>query len=308
MATQREHGIIPYQKDERDIYSGLEFNPDAPEPLPDAMYQEPILREIMYLLEDRLITVPGRRDVFLSSNTFICYNRSNLNVRIGPDCYVAFGVDAAAIRGQRLYLPWAAGKFPDFALEVASESTYENDIGDKRRIYETLGIGEYWRFDATGGDLYGEPLIGERLADGAYQRIELTREADGSIRGYSPVLDLILSWEPQPDGEGWLCFYDPATGQRLPSYSTVVASRYAAEERAEAAETQAAADRERAEADRERAEADRERAAAAEEQIAAAEEQAAADRERAASSEEQIAAAEEEIRELREQLRRLREQ
>ena len=301
MATQREHGIIPYQKDDRDIYCGLEFNPDAPEPLPDAMYQEPVLREIMYLLEDRLITAPGRRDVFLSSNTFICYNRSNLNVRIGPDCYVAFGVDAAAIRGQRLYLPWAAGKFPDFALEVASESTYENDIGDKRRIYETLGIGEYWRFDATGGDWYGEPLIGERLADGAYQRIELNRGADGSIRGYSPVLDLILSWEPQPDGEGWLCFHDPATGQRLPSYSTVVASRYAAEERAEAAETQAAADRERAAAaeeqaaaDQERAEADRERAAAAEEQIAAAEEQAAA--------------AEEEIRELREQLRRLREQ
>ena len=241
MTTKAKYSMIPYQLEDRDIYIGLEFNPDDPEPLPDAMYQELALREIMYLLHDHLITVPGRSDVFLSSNTFICYNRSNLNVRIGPDCYVAFGVDAAAIRRRRLYLPWEAGKFPDFALEVASESTASNDVGDKRETYETLGIGEYWRFDPSGGDHYGEPLSGERLVDGRYQRMEISLEDDGSIRGYSPLLGLYLSWEQQQDGDGWLYFYDPASGQRLESYSTVVATRRVAQEQAEVAQERAEA-------------------------------------------------------------------
>ena len=26
-------------------------------------------------------------------------------------------------------------------------STADNDVGDKREVYERLGIGEYWRFD-----------------------------------------------------------------------------------------------------------------------------------------------------------------
>ena len=255
MTTKPKYAIIPYQREDRDIYDGLEFNPDAPEPLPDAMYQELLLREIMYLLDVWLIADPGRSDVFLSSNTFICYNRSNLNVRIGPDCYVAVGVDAAAIRSRRLYLPWEAGKFPDFALEVASETTAQNDIGDKRRIYEMLGVGEYWRFDPSGSEYYGEPLAGERLVDGRYQRIELRQEADGSLRGYSPTLGLYLSWEQQPDGDGWLCFYDPATGQRLRSFREVIADHQAAEDRADVAEERADAAEDRAGAAKERAEA-----------------------------------------------------
>ena len=123
MTTKAHYEIIPYQKEDRDIYAGLEFDPNDPEPLPDAMYQEPILAEFMYLLAHHLVYGPGRRDVFVSSNTFICYDRGNLNRRIGPDCYVAVGVDAAAIRSRRLYLPWEAGKPPDLALEVASVST-----------------------------------------------------------------------------------------------------------------------------------------------------------------------------------------
>ncbi len=141
----------------------------------------------------------------------------------------ALGVDARAIRDRRLYLPWEAGKMPGFALEMASESAAENDIGDKREIYERLGVGEYWRLDASGGGYYGEPLAAEQLVNGRYRPRELAQEADGSLRGYSPVLDLILSWERQEDGNGWLCLYDPAKGQRLESYDAVTAARLAAE-------------------------------------------------------------------------------
>ncbi len=114
-------------------YAGLEYDPDEPEPLPDAMEQDPILRDFMHVLADHCTESDRSPDNFLSSNTILCYDRNNLNVRVQPDCYLAFGVDVRAIRRRKMYLPWEVGKPPDFALEVGSESTSENDIVRKRR-------------------------------------------------------------------------------------------------------------------------------------------------------------------------------
>ena len=230
MTTKPKYAIIPYQREDRDIYDGLEFAPNILDLWPDNMFQEPALLDTIYILKDHLVTSPRRKDVFISGVAFICYDRSNLNVRVGPDCCIALGVDARAIRERLLYLPWEVGKMPDFVLEMASHSTAEYDIGEKREIYERIGVGEYWLFDASGGNLYGEPIVGLRQVDGRYLRIPLTHGADGSISGYSPALDLYLSWERQEeDGEGLLYIYDPATGRRLESYSEV-------KERAESAE------------------------------------------------------------------------
>jgi hypothetical protein len=109
-----------------------------------------------------------------------------------------------------LYLPWEAGKPPDFVLEVGSESTGAQDTGDKREIYAQIGIREYWRFDSTGGEIYGEPLVGEELAGGGYRRIALTTEPDRVLKGYSSALRLWLCWQ-----DGMLKFYDERTGEYL---------------------------------------------------------------------------------------------
>lgn len=241
MTTKPEYRMLPYRREDRDIYAGLEFNPDKKPERPEALYQEPPLNEFNYLLNYYLATATGRRDVLVTGACFLCYDRSNLNVRVEPDCLAAFGVDAAAIRERRLYLPWEAGKMPDFVLEMASQSTARNDVGPKRLLYERLGIGEYWRFDATGGSLYGEPLAGDRLVDGRYQPIELVHQDGGLIRGYSPAINAFLSWEPREEGQhrGWLHISDPATGLRLESYENVMAARQAAEMRAEDAEAEA---------------------------------------------------------------------
>ena len=247
MTTKPKYRMIPYQREDRDIYLGLEFDPGKRPERPEALYQEPPLHEFNYLLNHYLAAATGRRDVLVTGACFLCYDRSNLNVRVEPDCLVAFGVDAAAIRSRMLYLPWEAGKMADFVLEMASQSTARNDVGPKRLLYERLGIGEYWRFDATGGRLYGQPLAGESLVEGRYQPIELTLQDDGSIRGYSPTIDAFLSWEPREEGQhrGWLHIYDPATGLSLESYTALANSRRAAEERAVDAEERAeAAERE----------------------------------------------------------------
>ena len=221
--------MIPYQREDRDIYDGLEFDPGELELWPDNMFQQPALLEAIYLLSDHFVGSTGRQDVLVTGAAFICYDRSNLNVRIGPDCMVAIGVDALAIRERRLYLPWEAGKPPDFVLEWASDSTAGNDIGPKREIYQSIGVGEYWRFDSTGGRHYGVPMIGERLVNGRYEPFDVVAQVDGSVKGYSPTLDLYFTWEPLESGDELVCVHDPATGQRMQPYSEVKARADAAE-------------------------------------------------------------------------------
>ena len=197
-------------------YASLCFNPDEPDVPPDAMLQNPVLDEIKSILALRFTNKYRRSDVFLDSNTFICYDRRNLNVRVAPDLYITFGVDANAIRDRRIYLPWEAGKPPDIAFEFASDTTSEVDMEEKPAKYAQSGIPEYWRLDPTGGDLYGQPLAGERLVNGIYRPIELTTEPDGVLKGYSAAIDLCLCWH-----EDWFYVYDPVTREYLKNFEQV---------------------------------------------------------------------------------------
>ena len=82
-------------------YDSLSFDPDEPESLPDAMFQYQILEEILHVLGTHITTLHPSEEVFRSSNTFICYEPDDLNVRVGPDFYAAFGVDARSHRAKK---------------------------------------------------------------------------------------------------------------------------------------------------------------------------------------------------------------
>lgn len=190
-------------------------------PLPDALEQE---REFV----DVNVTLRGyyahRPNAFVSGNTFVYYDRRDARHNVSPDCYVAFDVDVAALYEANRYRVWAVGKPPDFALEIASPSTAENDLHDKRERYAIVGIGEYWRYDPTGGDYYGEPLVGEYLGDGEYRRFELHPGPDGMVWAHSPTLELDVCYT-----EERLWLYDPATGEWLGNVLEQQAGRLAAE-------------------------------------------------------------------------------
>ena len=185
MTTKQSYKMLPYQLGGEIDFAALDFDPFEPEPLPDAMIQNPYLFDFIPILAGYYDS-NGRPDVFLDSNTFICYDRSNLNVRVGPDFYIAFGVDSHALRQRALYLPWEAGKPPDLALEVASASTARHDITGKRDIYAQVGVPEYWRYDPTGGRLYGEPLAGERLVEGRIPALRVDHRTGRCAQGVQP--------------------------------------------------------------------------------------------------------------------------
>ena len=209
--TDPKPSVIPYKREAIDIYDLIDFIPGEPEAQPDAMLQEPILTEsVIPPLADWLTDGGLDRTVFVSSDTILCSDRSDLNIRIQPDCYVAFGVDVQAIRERELYLPWEVGKVPDFALEVASRTTARRDRTTKRDIYGKIGVPELWLLDGTGGEMHGAPLTGWRLENGEYARIPITAESDGGVSGYSPAIGLRLTFS-----HGRFRFQDPSTGEYL---------------------------------------------------------------------------------------------
>lgn len=202
--------MLPYRKGGPIDYAALDFDPDEFDWPPDHMEQNREIAAVFTVLSAKFTDFHARHDVFIDMGTNVCYDPNNLNVRVAPDVYVAFGVDELAIRPRKIYLPWEVGKPPDWALEVASESTRRVDLNRKPAIYERIGVPEFWRFDATGGRYYRFELNGLRLVDGQYQPIQLTTEPDGILKGYSEVLELSLAWD-----DGWPRFYDPATGSYL---------------------------------------------------------------------------------------------
>ena len=199
-------------------------------PLPDGETQAPVYRRVVGTIQVHFRDVPGVR---VNGNTFIYYVEGNPRRSVSPDCYVVSGLSEAAeqslsLEGNNTYLLWEVGKPPDFVLEIGSESTGDVDTGRKRELYAELGVTEYWRYDPTGGKFYGESLVGERLVDGEYQRIEMSHEMDGRVWGHSDVLNLDLWWD---DGE--LRLWDPVSERWLLSHEEE-------KERADAAEARLA--------------------------------------------------------------------
>ncbi len=201
-------------------------------PLPDGLYQLKYFMEIISILQLFFKDDPR---VAVSGDTFIYYVEGDPYSWISPDCYVALDISMDSIERFNTYRVWEVGKAPDFVLEIGSPSTASNDLGEKRDLYARLGVGEYWLFDPSGGDHYGEPLAGLYLDGGEYSRFEMKSERDGRVWAHSPALNLDLHW----DG-GRLRFYDPASGVWLQSMEEMAARAETAEYRAEYAEARMA--------------------------------------------------------------------
>jgi len=141
------------------------------------------------------------KPVYVSGNLLMYYEQGNIKKCVAPDVFVVFGVSK---KRRRTYLTWEEGNTPDFVLELASPSTFRQDMRRKKKLYASvLTVKEYYIYDP-----YGEInpyFIGFRLIDGEYQEIDFINE-----RLVSEVLDLELG-----ENNGVLRLYDPHTKQWL---------------------------------------------------------------------------------------------
>ena len=152
----------------------------------------------------------ARPDAYVGSDMLMYWQEGNIDKRVSPDVFVAFG--PAKEPERRVWKVWEEGVAADFVLEVTSRSTRGRDEGFKAELYERLGITEYWQFDPT-EDYLSPNLKGRRLnAEGAYEPIPLERR-EGRLLGFSEVLGLEL----RPDGHA-LRLFDPALDEYLPTH------------------------------------------------------------------------------------------
>ena len=231
------------------------------EPLPDGDYQTRWVHDthgaLAYRYEDRA-------DVAVSSDIFMYHlplhgqeprtDRAGRPVypRMAVDVLVSFGVPK---RDRLSYVVADEGKAPDFVLEVASVSTWRRDYGEKREIYEALGVREYFVYDVRPEAV--ERLTGFRLHGGAYEELTRAPIRPGGPPGlHSDVLGL---WA-RLDAQGGLRWYNPATGKNLRTYSEAERDLKAAVRRRDAAiEARRHAEREADAAAEARRQAERER-------------------------------------------------
>ena len=174
-----------------------------------------------------------RRDVYVSGDLLIYYEKGNPRVSIAPDVFVVFGVEK---RERPNYKLWEEGRAPAFVLEVASPSTWRDDLGWKRLVYAQLGVREYWQYDPAGEHLPAR-LQGERLTRSGYVGQPVATAPDGALTLRSETLGLDLRAVPGRE----LRFRDPATGRDLRSHDEEATARLGAETRAAAAAKRAAA-------------------------------------------------------------------
>ena len=184
---------------------------------------DPQLHAIHYAFGALRLYYAARADVYVSADLLVYYEEGNPRVSVAPDTFVVFGVEDR-MRGN--YKVWEEGKGPDFVLEVASPSTWREDVERKPGVYAGLGVREYFLFDPTGEHLMPR-LQGYRLVDGEYERLLAVESIDRTLAMPSEVLGLEL----RANAGGEMRFRDPATGEDLLSHGEEHAARRAAEAR-----------------------------------------------------------------------------
>ena len=196
------------------------------EPMAESDWQYIPLTETVSTLR---IWFLDRPDVYVAGDMLVYYRINDNRTRVAPDVYAVFGASGNHPRDS--WIVWREGKAPDFVLEIASPSTWQRDVTEKRSIYANMGVTEYWRFDPT-GECFTPSLAAERLVDGEYHPMPLTENTEGMLMGHSDVLGLDIC--VLPDLEFRL--YDPVSGHWLRNHREESEARQAAEAARQAAE------------------------------------------------------------------------
>lgn len=142
-------------------------------------------------------------NVYVSGNLLVYYIEGNPAKCFAPDVFVVRGVPKGE---RRIYKLWEEGVAPQIIIELTSRKTWKEDLQTKWRLYEELGVQEYFIFDPE-YDYLDDPLVGYRLENGKYVELEIK---DGRAKSEVLGLELVNTGET-------LRLFDPNSNQVLPT-------------------------------------------------------------------------------------------
>jgi Uma2 family endonuclease len=176
----------------------IEYPTSDGQPMAETTLHREIMADTIAALERRYADTP---DVWVGGNLFLCYEKGNPAAALAPDVLLAKGISKWK---RPNYLLWQEAP-PGLIVEITSRSTRREDLGKKKRIYESIGTEEYILFDPY-AEYLDPQLQGFRLAGSRYQPIRSGR--DGS------VASLVTGLTFRTEGER-LRLVDTVTGEPL---------------------------------------------------------------------------------------------
>ena len=212
----------------------VSFKPSSPKP--DIFYPETVYPEtdgepmgetefhvtaILYLFQALRYFFRNISDMYIAADMLFYYEEDNPGAFKVPDVFVVKGISK---KPRRVYKLWEEGVAPCAVFEITSQSTWLEDKGNKRALYEQIAVPEYFLFDPE--DAYLSPrLQGFQLVDNFYQPMAVS--ADGTL--FSQELGLIL----RPEG-AQLRLIDPTTDEPVPTLDEAAAQMLSEMKRAQA--------------------------------------------------------------------------
>lgn len=183
----------------------------------DLWSEEPPLESYRHLKQLLLLLAclerfwKNRQDFFVAANMSVYYStrqRKSEEMR-GPDFFVVLNTER---RERKSWVIWEEeGKYPNFIIEVLSDSTANTDRGLKKQLYQDV-----WRTpDYFWFDPYSLEFQGFHLMNGEYQAIEPNEHGwlwseqlqlyvgilEEKLRFFTPEGELVLTPEEEADTE-----------------------------------------------------------------------------------------------------------
>lgn len=169
-------------------------------PMAETDIHRRLLTTLVFTLETHFQNQP---DVYVSGNLLVYYVEGNPAKCVAPDVFVVRGVPKGE---RRIYKLWEEGVAPQIVIELTSRKTWKEDLQIKWRLYEELGVQEYFIFDPE-YDYLDDSLVGYKLESGKYVELEIK---DGRVKSETLGLELVDTGET-------LRLFDPQTESFLPT-------------------------------------------------------------------------------------------
>lgn len=172
--------ILPKMADE-EIYYPDTIENDMPEGIKHFLLSVQIASTLLAFFANR-------KDAKVFGNLMFYYEKGNPQRFISPDIMVCFGLENAP---DRVYKLWEEKVVPSVVIELASETTWFNDVSKKLAIYQNLGVEEYYIYDLE-YEYLPKPLIAYRMLNGVLEEVEIE---NGRILSNSMNLELVDTGE-----------------------------------------------------------------------------------------------------------------
>ena len=192
---------------------GEVFYPETDgEPMAETDKHRKLLIQLTEALESFYAEEP---EVYVTGNLLFYYVEGVPEESFAPDVAVCFGVPKG---DRRIYKIWEEKVAPSIIIELASHSTFKRDRTEKRELYESLGVKEYFIYNPEYPKTLPS-LLAYRLAGEEYEKL---RVAGGRV--FSQVLGLELV-----DTGDTLRLFNPQTESYLPNFAELASAGERAE-------------------------------------------------------------------------------